>query len=61
MYSHFNSCSRLPPVGCPLVIKVGEKEIRAERISYITDKENLMDYKLSNGSVITGRFQWTYT
>lgn len=57
----FNSPSRLPPVGCKLVIKVGDSEMIAERTGYIASREDAMEYKLdATGEVILGRFYWTY-
>jgi hypothetical protein len=51
----------LPPVGCPLLIQVEEaRTVRASRTSHIADKNRQMEYLLSDGSRITGRFWWTY-
>lgn len=60
MYTYFNSPSVLPPVACPIVIKIGEEEVLAERTSFITKKENDMTYKAANGATIVGRYRWTY-
>lgn len=54
-----NHPNSLPPVGCPLVIKVKGKLIRAERTAHIEEKSRDMVYRTANG-VITGRFEWTY-
>lgn len=57
----FNSPSRLPPVGCKLLIKVGDSEMLAERTGYIADRDDMMEYKLdATGEIILGRFYWTY-
>lgn len=56
----WNRAALLPPVGCPLVIKVAGHVLRAERTSHLSDKSGLMDYKLSDGKVIQGRFEWSY-
>lgn len=57
----FNSPSRLPPVGCKLVIKVGDSEMIAERTGYIASRDDAMEYRLdSTGEVILGRFYWSY-
>lgn len=50
----------LPPVDCPLVLRLGSVAVRAERVSYLRDRAGEMDYRLSDGSVITGRFEWSY-
>ena len=50
----------LPPVDCPLVLRLGSVAVRAERVSYLRDRNGEMDYRLSDGSAITGRFEWSY-
>lgn len=58
---HFNPPSMLPPVGCPLLLLIGTGAVvKAERVTYLTDRDGMMDYRLADGSVITGRFWWTY-
>lgn len=58
----FNSASRLPPVGCNLVIMVGNTEMVAVRTGYIEDRRDAMEYKLeATGELIIGRFEWRYT
>lgn len=60
-YEHLNSASSLPPVACPIVIKVpGQGILRAERTGFVTHKDNQMEYILADGSKIIGRFCWTY-
>jgi hypothetical protein len=54
-----NHPNTLPPVGCPLVIKVKGELIRAERTAHIEAKSRDMTYRTEAG-VITGRFEWTY-
>ena len=57
----FNDPGRLPPVGCKLVIKVGDAEILATRTGYIASRDDLMEYKLDDtDEVILGRFWWRY-
>ncbi|MGB2063571.1 MAG: hypothetical protein ACPHUL_00350 [Marinomonas gallaica] len=59
--AEFNSASILPPVGCKLVIKVGDNHIIAERTGYIADRDDMMEYKLdATGEIILGRFYWIY-
>lgn len=50
----------LPPVDCPLVLRLGSLAVRAERVSYLRDRAGDMDYRLSDGSVISGRYHWSY-
>lgn len=54
-----NRPESLPPVGCPLVIKVNGELIRAERTAHIEEKSRDMTYQTQAG-LITGRFEWTY-
>lgn len=57
----FNDPCRLPPVGCKLVIKVGDAEMIATRTGYIADRNDAMEYKLeATGELISGRFWWSY-
>lgn len=57
----FNDPSRLPPVGCKLLIKVGDTEMVAMRTGYISHRDDAMEYKLdSTGEIILGRFFWSY-
>lgn len=56
-----NDPSRLPPVGCKLLIKVGDTEMIATRTNYISHRDNAMEYELdATGEIIRGRFFWTY-
>jgi len=63
-YPHLNSADQLPPVDCPLVILVHWRGLdrlkRATRTSYLSQRDGQMEYQLSTGEVIVGRFQWTY-
>jgi len=56
----WNRAALLPPVGCPLVIKVAGHVLRAERTNHLTDKSGQMEYVLMAGQLITGRFEWSY-
>jgi hypothetical protein len=56
----FNRSALLPPVGCPLVIKVAGHVLRAERTIHMADKSGQMEYVLKAGQLITGRFEWSY-
>ena len=62
-----NAASLLPPVRCPLVIKLDDGElVRVVRTSFIRDKDGAMEYREighapgTEGRVIVGRFPWTY-
>jgi hypothetical protein len=58
---HLNTAGDLPPVACPLVIEVpGCGMLRAERTGFVANKGNEMEYRLSDGTTLTGRFRWTY-
>ena len=75
-YEHWNSESSLPPVDCPLVIWVDPPPranpvmpwsvvrvggaVPAVRTGFLDDKTRDMEYRLADGSTITGRFRWTY-
>lgn len=54
-----NHPNSLPPVGCPLVIMVKGKLVRAERTAHIEEKSRDMTYRTEAGE-ITGRYEWTY-
>jgi len=60
----WNPPERLPPVGCPLVIRYtpgGEGAVMlVERISHLMHRDGDMDYLVSTGQVLTGRFFWSY-
>lgn len=55
-----NSSDLLPPVSCPLLIEVGEALVPAVRTGFIAKKSDDMEYRLSNGRLIHGRYRWTY-
>lgn len=55
-----NHPNHLPPVGCPLLIKVGDDLIRAERTSFLEKRDRQMEYRTTEGEVLVGRFEWTY-
>ena len=63
-YEHWNNPSVLPPVGCPLKIDIGIhgplRILSAERTAYLDDRSRDMTYKLLDGSLLTGRYPWTY-
>ena len=57
---HLNPASVLPPVDCPLMIKVDGKLVQAVRTGFISSRANPMGYRLADGREIEGRFPWTY-
>lgn len=57
---HLNPASQLPPVGCPLIIEVHGRLLRAERTSFVQSRDHELAYRLADGTEITGRFCWTY-
>jgi hypothetical protein len=57
---YLNSSNVLPPVGCPLLIEVGDVMIPAVRTGIIPKKTDDMEYRLQNGNLIAGRHRWTY-
>jgi hypothetical protein len=59
-YEHWNAPEILPPVACPIVIRVGAAVFHCERTSHITDKSREMVYRLLDGSLHTGRHEWTF-
>jgi hypothetical protein len=60
----WNPPERLPPVGCPLVLDLGAEYdydiAYGERISHLRNRDGEMDYLVSTGQVLTGRFAWSY-
>lgn len=60
----WNAPEHLPPVRCPLVLNLGPEYgwdiAYGERISHLRDRRGLMEYELSTGQIITGRFPWSY-
>jgi len=59
--THFNHAEHLPPVGCPLLLRLPSGgHVRAERTGFIADKSREMEYRMVDGSLLRGRFDWTY-
>lgn len=50
----------LPPVSCPLLIKVDGKVLRATRTSHIERPDGEMNFVTECGRQLVGRFDWTY-
>lgn len=59
-YEHWNLPENLPPVGCPIVIRVGDAVFHCERTSHISDRSQNMVYRMLDGSLHTGRCEWNY-
>lgn len=58
---HFNPPSTLPPVATPLLIRLPcGAVLQAERTCYLADRDGQMEYRLQDGRLITGRYDWTY-
>lgn len=59
---HFNDADSrtLPPVDCPLLIRVEGEVLRASRVSHIEQPGDDMDYRTDSGQLLVGRFDWTY-
>lgn len=55
-----NSPGVLPPVDCPLLIFKDDRLMKAKRTSFIEKKNRDMEYELDDGSLIVGRYPWTY-
>lgn len=59
-YPHWNSPDVLPPVGCPIVLRIGCAVVQAERTAHIERRDREMTYKLPTGQELVGRYPWTY-
>lgn len=57
--AHFNPASQLPPVDCPLIIKVNGVMVKAHREQYAISKDSQLEY-VTNDGIIMGRYEWTY-
>ena len=57
---HLNPAGDLPPVDCPLLIKVNGELVEARRTGFIEGKDRQMEYETPTGEIILGRFEWTY-
>ena len=58
---HLNSPDLLPPVECPIVIQMPcGNLVPAERTRHIESRNRDMEYRLSDGRLVVGRFKWTY-
>lgn len=59
--THLNAATVLPPVDCPLLIELAPgKLVRAERTGHVESRSHDMQYRVSDGNVISGKFRWTY-
>lgn len=63
----WNSPDKLPPVGCPLLIKRGEEVVLVERVDHVANKDDYLVYvtladsdHLPKGVKLSGRCEWTY-
>lgn len=60
MQEQFNNPGRLPPVDTWLIINVNGVQMRAKRTGYIASRNDALEYELTDGSTISGRFEWIY-
>lgn len=57
----FNSPDVLPAIGLKIIIAVDDKEIEVSRTRIILKKyEDVLEYKLADGTLIEGRYLWRY-
>jgi hypothetical protein len=56
-----NTPSRLPPVGCTILIMIEDSLTRAVRTGYIESKTDLIEYQVEGGDKVKGLFEWAYT
>ncbi|MNE64239.1 hypothetical protein D3C80_1596430 [compost metagenome] len=57
---HLNARTILPPVDCPLIILVDGELVEATRPTFVQDRGDDLTYHLADGTVLTGRFEWSY-
>lgn len=58
---HWNTASRTPPVDTPLVILLPDgDEVRCERKHWAGSHNDLLEFHKLDGTVVVGRFPWTY-
>ena len=58
---HWNPASRTPPVDTPLVILLPDgDEVRCERRHWAGSHDDLLEFHGRDGTVVVGRFPWTY-
>ena len=60
-HTAWNQPERLPPVGCPLLIKMPYDRVeKATRTGHLENRSQEMEYLLESGETVRGRFLWTY-
>lgn len=58
---HLNPGGHLPPVDCPLVIELETGVlVQAHRQRFVKNRKDNPEYHLADGSVLEGRYRWTY-
>ena len=58
---HWNSAEKLPPVACPLLIRVpGGAVLPVERLSHVASRGDMMAYVFADVFIFEGRFEWSY-
>ena len=59
--THLNPASRTPPVDCQLLIELPSGQlVQVERREWARSHSDALTFYLPNGSMIAGRFRWTY-
>lgn len=58
---HLNPAEQLPPVDCPLLIELEPGLlVPAARTTFVESKGREMEYRLNDGTLVLGRYRWTY-
>ncbi|MDY0191016.1 MAG: hypothetical protein RBR22_09815 [Desulfuromonas sp.] len=59
---HLNHASTLPPTDTPLLILIPSSGalLEVKRTSHVSNREHDLEYVTENGTIITGRYRWTY-
>ena len=62
MTLHLNHESLLPPTDTPLLILIPSSGLLLEvqRTCHVSNREHELEYVTENGTLITGRYRWTY-
>ncbi len=59
---HLNHESLLPPTDTPLLILIPSSGVLLEvqRTRHVSNRDHELEYVTENGTLITGRYRWTY-
>lgn len=59
---HWNPETHLSPVGIPITILRGDKEVEVVRENWLVERGDAPTYKAEEtGETITGKYKWRYT